>query len=110
MGAFEINHYDEAISSFEKVLQLYNRDPLESGRQYKALLAENEKTSPLKDGQTRVIAWDQTWLQTYYYLGLAYAHKGDKAGALKQVKDLRTIGRDDYADALMEKIKSLFRD
>lgn len=103
-AALEQHDYDTAIASFETVLKLLNIDPIEAGEEYKKRMANIEKNPKTKDGRDRAVAFNKLWLDTYYYLGLAYAHKGDKANALKQVIDLRHIGRADYADSLEDEI------
>ncbi len=105
-SALEQQDYDTAIESFEKALKLLNIDPTESGKEHKRLMADIEKNPKTKDGQDRAVAFNKLWLDTYYYLGLAYAHKGDKSNALKQVSALRHIGRDDYADSLEDEINT----
>ena len=70
-------------------------------------MADIEKNPKGKNGQDRAVAFNKLWLDTYYYLGLSYAHKGDKTSALKQATDLRHIGRDDYADLLEDEINSI---
>ena len=102
--ALEQHDYDTAIVSFEEALKLLNINPIEAGEKYKKYMADIEKNPKTKDGKDRAVAFNKLWLDTYYYLGLAYAYKGDKSNALKQVVALRYIGRDDYADSLKVEI------
>lgn len=108
--ALKQQDYDTAIESFEKALKLLNIDPIEAGKEHKRLTADVEKNPKTKDGQDSAVVFNKLWLDTYYYLGLAYAYKGDKASALKQVSDLRHIGRDDYADSLEDEINVFIDD
>jgi tetratricopeptide (TPR) repeat protein len=105
--AFEQHDYDIAIASFKKVLKLFNINPIEAGKEYRKHMADIEKNPKTKDGKDRAVAFNKLWLDTYYCLGLAYAYKGDKVNALKQVVDLRHIGRNDYASSLEGEINYL---
>lgn len=109
LEAYNNGDYETAILSFEKTLKLLDINPTEAGEKNRKLLQDMENTPNDLDKPRRVVAFLKEWLDSYYYLGLAYAHKGEKTAALKQVADLRTIGRNDYADSLESEINRLIK-
>ncbi len=105
--AYQQMDYDVAISFFREALEILDIDPVKAGERNKKLQADIAKNPKTKDGKDRSVAFFKDWLDSYYYLGLAYAKKGDEKAAFEQVATLKIIGRSDYADTLESEIKQI---